>query len=78
MILFPRLRAASCQIATDQQNHCSHCGVNTRALFDNAPVKQSHGPFREMRVAFIVGNHADGGAVAVQIAQQFHHRFAVF
>ena len=30
------------------------------------------------RIAGIVRDHADGGAVHVQLAQQFHHRFAAF
>src|SRR5260370_33367095 len=45
-------------------------------LYD-ASVEEVNGAFRKVGIALVVGDHADGRAVAVQVAQQFHHRFTV-
>src|SRR5712671_7635272 len=47
-------------------------------FFYDATVEEVDGALGEVGVALVVGNHADGGAVAMQIAQKFHHGFAVF
>src|SRR5690349_10748347 len=46
-------------------------------FFDDPSVKQVNRAFREIRVALVVGHHANCRAVAVQIPQQFHDGFAV-
>src|SRR6266852_5065692 len=47
-------------------------------FFDDAAVEEVNGALGKVGVALVVCDHADGGAVAVQIAQQLHDRFAVF
>src|SRR6266852_2019097 len=47
-------------------------------FFDDAAVEEVNGALGKFGVALVVGDHADGGAVAVQVAQQLHDRFAVF
>ena len=48
------------------------------AIFlDDAAVEEVDGAVGVARVARIVGDHADRGAFAVQLAQQLHDRFAV-
>src|ERR1043166_3940772 len=47
-------------------------------LFDDAAVEQVDAAIRVAGVARIVRDHADGRPFAVQLAQQLHHRFAVF
>src|SRR5437667_7366969 len=47
------------------------------SLFDDTAVEQMDSALGEVGVALVVGDHADGGAVAVQVAQQLHHRFTV-
>src|SRR5713226_5376364 len=47
-------------------------------FFHDAAVEEVDGALREVGVALIVRNHADGGAVAVQVAQQLHDGFTVF
>ena len=46
-------------------------------FFHDASVKQVNVALGEVGVALVVGHHADGRAVAMQVAQQFHHGFAV-
>src|SRR5260370_1993301 len=46
-------------------------------LLDDAAIEQMNVALGEIRVPLIVRNHANGRAVAVQIAQQFHDRLAV-
>src|SRR5271155_1152360 len=46
-------------------------------FFDDATVEQVNGAFGEVRVTRVVGHHADGGAVAVEVAEKFHDGFAV-
>src|SRR5713226_8962469 len=48
------------------------------SFFYYAAVEEVDGALGEIGVALVVRNHADGGAVAVQVAQQLHDRFAVF
>ena len=47
------------------------------SLLDDAAVEQVDGAVGVARVARVVGDHADGGAGAVQLAQQVHDRLAV-
>src|SRR5271168_2781493 len=47
-------------------------------FFADATVEQVNGAFGEVRVTRVVGHHANGGAIAMQVAQQLHDRFAVF
>src|SRR5580700_2319409 len=47
-------------------------------FLDDATVKQVNRAFREIRITLVVSHHANGCAVAVQIAQQFHDGFAIF
>src|SRR5438445_4025904 len=46
------------------------------ALFHDASVEQVDGSLRVPRVARVVRDHAERGAVAMEIAQQLHHRLA--
>src|SRR5882762_2519758 len=46
-------------------------------FLNDAAVEQMNGALGKIRVALVVGNHADGSPVAVQVAQQFHDGFAV-
>src|SRR6185369_7277093 len=55
----------------------SDTGVLAATLFDDASVEEVDGTVRVRRVPWIVRDHADGGAAAMQLAEQFHHRFAV-
>ena len=55
----------------------SASGVCADAFFDHAAVEQRDGAVGELGVARIVRHHADGGAAAVQFAQQVHDGFAV-
>src|SRR5919197_3996166 len=50
------------------------CGA---CLLDDAAVEQVDGPVRVGRITRIVRNHTDGGATAVQLAEQLHHGLAV-
>src|SRR5689334_6593602 len=47
-----------------------------QVLFDDAAVEQVDVALRVAGVARIVGDHADGGAGAVQLMEQVHHRLA--
>src|SRR2546422_4129965 len=51
-------------------------GRDGGALLHDAAVEQVDGSLRVPRVAWVVRDHAEGGAVAMQIAQQLHHRLA--
>src|SRR5712664_623379 len=55
-------------------------GSDARFLgfFDDAAVEEVNGALGKVGVALVVRDHADGGAVAVQVAEQLHDRFAVF
>src|SRR5574341_2194691 len=46
------------------------------ALLDDPAVEQVNDAVRVPGVARVVGHHADGGAVAVQLAQELHDRLA--
>src|SRR5713101_785262 len=46
-------------------------------FFHDAAVEEVDGALGEIGVALVVRDHADGGAVAVQVAQELHDRFAV-
>src|SRR5258708_17085898 len=46
-------------------------------FFYDAAVEEVNGALGEVGVALVVRDHADGRAVAMQVAQQFHHGFAV-
>ena len=46
-------------------------------LLDDASVVQMDRPVGVRRIARVVGHHADGRAIAVQLTQQLHHEFAV-
>src|SRR5712692_4464811 len=47
-------------------------------FFHDAAIEEVDSALGEIGVALVVRNHADGGAVAVQVAQQLHHCFTVF
>jgi len=47
-------------------------------FFNDAAVEQVNRAFGEVRITLVVSHHADCRAVAMQIAQQLHHRFAIF
>src|ERR1700761_1316353 len=47
-------------------------------FIDDAAVEQVNVALGEIGVALIVRHHANSGAVAMQVAQEFHDRFAVF
>src|ERR1700675_3197682 len=47
-------------------------------FFNDAAVKKMNRALGEIRVALVVRDHANGRAVAVQIAEQFHDGFAIF
>src|SRR5260370_1181242 len=68
----------SCQIVS--MNCLPGSGSDTSFLcfFHDASIEQMDGALREIRVALVVRDHAHRSPVAVQIAQQFHHRFTVF
>src|SRR6267154_3598945 len=46
-------------------------------FFYDAAVEEVNGALGEVGVALVVRDHANGGAIAMQVAQQFHHRFTV-
>src|SRR6267154_2373934 len=46
-------------------------------FFYDAAVEEVDGALGEVGVALVVRDHANGGAIAMQVAQQFHHGFAV-
>src|SRR6202022_1617903 len=46
-------------------------------FFDDAAVEEVNGALGEIGVALVVRNHADGGAIAMQIAEQLHNGFAI-
>jgi len=46
-------------------------------MADDLAVEHVDGAIGHVCVIRIVGNHADGGAILVQIAQQFHYLLAV-
>src|SRR5258705_11480696 len=48
------------------------------SFFHDAAVEEMDRALGEAGVALVVRHHADGRAVAVQVAQQFHHGLAVF
>jgi hypothetical protein len=47
-------------------------------LLNDAAIHQVDGAIGNASVAWVVGDHANRGAVGVQLAQQVHHRFAIF
>src|SRR5439155_4048710 len=49
---------------------------NRRLFIDNAAIEQVEGSFGVPRVTRIVGDHADGGAAAMELGQQVHDGFA--
>src|SRR6185312_4702643 len=55
--------------------------VRSRALalllFHDSSIEQVYRPIRVPCETWIVGNHADRGAVVVQFAQEFHDRLAI-
>src|SRR5712664_2263307 len=67
----------SCQIVS--MNCLPGSGSDARFLrfLDNASVEQMNVALGKIRVTLVVRDHADGRAVAVQIAQQLHDRLAV-
>src|SRR5918999_1406827 len=48
-----------------------------RSLLDDSPVEQVDGAVGMALVPRIVGDHADRGAAAVQLAEQLHHGLTV-
>ena len=46
--------------------------------FDDAAVEEMNGALGVMGVARVVGDHADGGAIAVQFLQKIHDGVAIF
>src|SRR5258707_4240006 len=46
-------------------------------FFYDAAVEEVNGALGEVGVALVVRDHADGCAIAMQVAQQFHHGFTV-
>ncbi len=46
-------------------------------FFHDVSIEQVHGAFGVAGIARVVGDHADGGSVAMQLPQQLHHRFAM-
>src|SRR5262249_43850891 len=51
--------------------------IHFQALFYDTPIKQVNGPIGVAGIARIVGDHADGSAVSMQLAQQIHDCFSV-
>src|SRR5215218_1604011 len=51
--------------------------LHARLLLDDAAVEQVDGAVGVAGEARVVGDHADRGAVLVQLLQQLHDRFAV-
>src|SRR5215469_18049816 len=68
----------SCKIALMVPPSASGTDLGFSCLLDDAAVKKVNGAVRKVGVELVVRDHANGCAVAVQIEQQFHHRFAVF
>src|ERR1051325_1994408 len=52
-------------------------GPLAAVFLDDAAVEEMDGAIRVARVARVVRDHADRGAFAVQLAEQFHDRLAV-
>ena len=46
-------------------------------FFHDLTIEEVDGPVGELRVTRIVSDHADGGAFAVKLTQQIHHRLAI-
>ena len=47
------------------------------AFVDDLTVEQMHNTVGPLRVARVVGDHADGGALLVELAKKLHHLFAI-
>src|SRR5277367_2845669 len=56
----------------------SRVGVGFLRFFGDAAVEEVNAAIGEVGVALIVGDHADGGAVAMEVAKKLHDRLAIF
>ena len=50
--------------------HARNQGSSCLALVHDAAVPQMNGPIRMARIARVVGDHAQGGAIPVQVLKQ--------
>src|SRR5277367_4569255 len=56
----------------------SRARVGFLRFFGDASVEEVNAAIGEVGVALIVSDHANGGAVAMEIAEEFHNGFAIF
>ena len=73
-----RATAAGTQRETSISQELVGSDAGFLSFFHDAAVEEVNGALGEVGIALVVSDHADGGAVAVQVAQQLHDRFAVF
>src|SRR6266436_5303644 len=76
--LWPHSYRKACRdLARRVTPRISSSGVRFLGFFYYTAVKKMNGTFREVGVALVVRDHADRRAVAMQVAQQFHHGLAI-
>src|SRR5271163_4236784 len=80
LVRAPRFRQAPAgrHAMPGQAVAASDAGVGFLGFLNDAAVKEMNVALGEIGVALVVGDHADGGAIAVQIAEKLHDGFAVF